>query len=40
MLEEKIKVKKTNIPGLNGSLIIFDKIAFFPSKTSKIILLF
>jgi sugar-specific transcriptional regulator TrmB len=36
----QIKVKKTTIPGLNGSLIIFDKIAFFPSKTSKIILLF
>jgi sugar-specific transcriptional regulator TrmB len=36
----QIKVRKTTIPGLNGSLIIFDKIAFFPSKTSKIILLF
>jgi sugar-specific transcriptional regulator TrmB len=36
----QIKVKKTNIPGLNGSLIVFDKVAFFPSKTSKIILLF
>jgi sugar-specific transcriptional regulator TrmB len=36
----QIKVKKTTIPGLNGSLIIFDKIAFFPSKTPKIILLF
>jgi sugar-specific transcriptional regulator TrmB len=36
----QIKVKKTTIPGLNGSLIIFDKIAFFPAKTSKIILLF
>jgi sugar-specific transcriptional regulator TrmB len=36
----QIKVKKTKIPGLNGSLIIFDKVAFFPSKTSKIILLF
>jgi sugar-specific transcriptional regulator TrmB len=36
----QIKVKKTTISGLNGSLIIFDKIAFFPSKTSKIILLF
>jgi sugar-specific transcriptional regulator TrmB len=36
----QIKVKKTNIPGLNGSLIIFDKVAFFPPKTSKIILLF
>jgi sugar-specific transcriptional regulator TrmB len=36
----QIKVKKANIPGLNGSLIIFDKIAFFPSKISKIILLF
>jgi len=36
----QIKVKKTTIPGLNGSLIIFDKVAFFPSKTSKIILLF
>jgi sugar-specific transcriptional regulator TrmB len=36
----QIKVKKTTIPGLNGSLIIFDKVAFFPSKTQKIILLF
>jgi sugar-specific transcriptional regulator TrmB len=36
----QIKVKKTTIPGLNGSLIIFDKIAFFPAKTQKIILLF
>jgi sugar-specific transcriptional regulator TrmB len=36
----QIRVKKTKIPGLNGSLIIFDKVAFFPSKTSKIILLF
>jgi sugar-specific transcriptional regulator TrmB len=36
----QIKVKKANIPGLNGSLIIFDKVVFFPSKTSKIILLF
>jgi sugar-specific transcriptional regulator TrmB len=36
----QIKVKKTNIPGLNGSLIIFNKVAFFPAKTSKIILLF
>jgi sugar-specific transcriptional regulator TrmB len=36
----QIKVKKTTIPGLNGSLIIFDKVAFFPFKTQKIILLF
>lgn len=36
----QIKVKKTNIPGLNGGLIIFDKVAFFPSKTLKIVLLF
>jgi sugar-specific transcriptional regulator TrmB len=36
----QIKVKKTTIPGLSGSLIIFDKIAFFPAKTPKIILLF
>jgi sugar-specific transcriptional regulator TrmB len=36
----QIKVKKANIPGLNGSLIIFDKIAFFPIETKRIILLF
>jgi sugar-specific transcriptional regulator TrmB len=36
----QIKVRKANIPGLNGSLIIFDKVALFPSQKQKIILLF
>jgi hypothetical protein len=40
MLKEKIKAKRISIPGLNGSLIIFDKVAPFPSKAPKIILLF
>ena len=35
----QIKVKKINFPALSGSLIIFDKVAFFSSKDSKIILL-
>jgi sugar-specific transcriptional regulator TrmB len=36
----KIKVDEIKIPSLKGSLIVFDKVAFFPANTSKIILLF
>jgi sugar-specific transcriptional regulator TrmB len=36
----KIKVNEIKIPSLKGSLIAFDKVAFFPANTSKIILLF
>jgi sugar-specific transcriptional regulator TrmB len=36
----KIKVNEIKIPSLKGSLIVFDKVAFFPANTSKIILLF
>jgi len=36
----KIKVNEIKIPNLRGSLIVFDKVAFFPTKTSKIFLLF
>jgi len=36
----QIKVNEIKIPSLRGSLIVFDKVAFFPAKTSKIFLLF
>jgi sugar-specific transcriptional regulator TrmB len=36
----KIKVQEIKIPSLKGSLIVFDKVSFFPAKTSKIFLLF
>jgi hypothetical protein len=36
----QIKVNEIKIPSLRGGLIVFDKVAFFPANTSKIILLF